>query len=83
MEPKEKALYAMADRKALTLRFKKKKIRIALIAIIVLIALLYLVHETGIGSLHKKMPPLLLTSRERSPSRFLDSMRTKYILRIT
>jgi hypothetical protein len=39
--------------------------------------LLYLVHEAGLGSLHKKMPPLLLTDRrERSPSWLLDSMRS-------
>jgi hypothetical protein len=44
----------MADRMALILRFLNKKLRTALIALIILIALLYLIHETGIGSLRKR-----------------------------
>jgi hypothetical protein len=65
MEPKIESIICNGRQNGLNFEFLNKKLRIALIALIVLIGLLYLVHETGIGSLHKKMPHyFLLEGRE-------------------
>jgi hypothetical protein len=61
MEPKIESIVCNGRQNGLNFEILNKKLRIALIALIILIALLYLIHETGIGSLHKKMPPLLST----------------------
>jgi hypothetical protein len=56
---KIESIICNGQRNDLNFEICNKNSEFALNILIVLIALLYLVHETDIGSLHKKMPPLL------------------------